>query len=308
MNRISELGEETVGSALRDEGLRLRVGPVTSLIRSPVKSLPSDILHIYGDYPVVEDNGFVHQSVGLFYTSWLRRLIRPKILISGEYPSPIIPVPEDIAFVAMEMAVNWHMAMVRHRHLIFHASSVADKLGRSVIMPGASGSGKSTLAAGLGYGGWRFMGDEFALLDMESGGHIPYTRPISLKNESIAAMKSKLPEDRFSRLFENTFKGDVTYLKPPVDDILDERHAKPSLIVFPSFNPAADAEITECPAIEALTRMVSASVNYWKLGAPAFHCLTELCSRAPAFHIRFSSQEEGAALIKEAFDRLGGEA
>lgn len=306
MNRISELGEEVIGSALGGEGLRLRVGPVTSLIRSPLKGLPSDIAHVYGDYPVVEDKSFVHQSVGLFYTSWFRRFIRPKILISGEYPSPLIPVPENIAFVAMEMAVNWHMAMVRHRHLIFHASSVADKQGRSVIMPGASGSGKSTLAAGLGYSGWRFMGDEFALVEMESGGHIPYTRPISLKNESITAMKSTLPEERFSRLFENTFKGDVTYLKPPVDAILDQSPAKPSLIIFPSFDPMAEAEISECPAIEALTRMVSASVNYWKLGAPAFQCLTELCSRAPAFHIRFSSQEEGAALIEEAFNRLGG--
>ena len=36
-------------------------------------------------------------------------------------------------------------------------------------MTGQSGSGKSTLATLLAARGWRFMGDEFALLDPASG-------------------------------------------------------------------------------------------------------------------------------------------
>lgn len=304
MNTLSALGEEAIASALGGTGLKLRIGPVTSLIRSPLKGLPKDIHHIYGDYSVIAEGDFAHQSVGLFYSSFFRRFIRPKILVSSEYPSPLVPVPEDIAFVAMEMAVNWQMAMVRHSHLIFHASSVADGQGRSVIMPGASGSGKSTLAAGLGYDGWRFMGDEFVLLDMEKGLQTPYARPISLKNESIAAMKAILPEERFSRLIPNTFKGDVTYLKPPAEAVTNLSAAKPSVIVFPTFATDAKAELLECPAVEALTRMVSASVNYWKLGRPAFDCLTDLCAQVPAYHMSFSSQAEGAALIGDVFERL----
>lgn len=308
MSSIGELGAEAIASALKGDGLRLSVGPATTLIRSPLTSLARDIHDMYSEYPQTPPDSFVHQSVALLHSSWLRRWIRPKILISGEYPSPLLPVKEDIAFVAMEMSVNWHMAMIRNRHLVFHASSVADERGRSVIMPGASGSGKSTLASGLGYGGWRFMGDEFVLLDMEDCRQVPYPRPISLKNESIAAMKAVIDERRFSRLYANTFKGDVKYLKPPKEAILNQVKTEPRLILFPTFDASAQPEITPCPPIEALTRMVSASVNYWKLGRPAFQCLTDLCSRAKAFHIRFSSQQAGAALVEEAFAQLEGEA
>ena len=62
--------------------------------------------------------------------------------------------------------MNLQMALGQKRYLLLHAATV-EKDGRALIMTGESGAGKSTLAALLGERGWRLMGDEFALLDMD---------------------------------------------------------------------------------------------------------------------------------------------
>lgn len=108
----------------------------------------------------------------------LRRFIRPSVMIEGDYmlPETAAPLPLAQALLAAEMGMNLQMALGWRRHLLLHASAV-EKDGKALIMTGASGSGKSTLSALLGQSGWRFMGDEFVLLDLESGAAVPF--PVS---------------------------------------------------------------------------------------------------------------------------------
>src|SRR5690606_41632186 len=75
------------------------------------------------------------------------------------------PVPTTIALfpctTLFRSALGWR------RHLLLHASTV-EKDGKALLMTGLSGSGKSTLSAMLAEKGWRFMGDEFALLNSDT--------------------------------------------------------------------------------------------------------------------------------------------
>ena len=72
--------------------------------------------------------------------------------------------------------------------------------GTCLGVVGESGSGKSTLAAMLGEQGWRLMGDEFTLIAPASGEALGFLRPVSLKNQAIAAMAERVCEDRFGPL------------------------------------------------------------------------------------------------------------
>ena len=82
-------------------------------------------------------------------------------------------------------------------------------------MTGVSGAGKSTLSALLGERGWRFLGDEFVLIDPDTGNIAPFPRPISLKNEAIAAIEAlaaingKVVRIRMEELRRNAVDADT---------------------------------------------------------------------------------------------------
>jgi hypothetical protein len=98
-----------------------------------------------------------------------RRWLRPSVAIRGDYILPdAAPLALEHGLLAAEMGMNLQMALGQKRYLLLHAATV-ERDGRALLMTGASGAGKSTLSALLGEHGWRLMGDEFALLDLEDG-------------------------------------------------------------------------------------------------------------------------------------------
>ena len=150
---------------------RVQVGPAAFRIGSQWKQPLDQMADIYRDYPVPEIPDY---SVRLELVSLLRRFIRPSVAINGDYMLPdAAPLPLVQGLLAAEMAMNLQMALGWRRHLLLHASAV-EKDGKALIMTGQSGSGKSTLAAMLGHNGWRFMGDEFVLVDLVTGDAVPF--------------------------------------------------------------------------------------------------------------------------------------
>ena len=198
-----------------------RVGPVAFRVGSDWAAPIADLRRLYAAYPAIDD-GFASATVRLEATRPWRRLIRPAVHIHGDYTIPdALPLPLAQGLLAAEMGMNLQVALGWRRHLLLHASAVECN-GRAIIMVGASGSGKSTLAAMLGESDdWRFMGDEFAMIDPASGvGSRLSTRLVSLKNESIAAMRAMVASDeRFGPEIPGTPKGTIRHLIPRADAI-----------------------------------------------------------------------------------------
>ena len=213
-----------------------------------------------------------------------------------------VPLPFDQALLAAEMGMNLQMALGWRRHLLLHASAV-ERDGRALIMTGASGSGKSTLAALLGKRGWRFMGDEFVLLDLHSGAATPFPRMFSLKNEAIAAMQAAAPDAVFGPLMQATPKGDIMHMVPPVDAIKRmNESAPPALLLFPRFGHLA--AVREVAPGETFMRMTQASTNYVALGEAGFRAMTRFVKAVPARAIDYASGEEAVALVERLWERL----
>lgn len=278
--------------------LTLRIGPATFRIGSAWRQPIADLARLYAAYPDMAGQ-VADFTVRLQPTSLARRWVRPSIFITGDHGlADAAPMSLAHGLLAAEMGMNLQMALGWRRHLILHASSV-EKDGRVLVMTGESGSGKSTLAAQLGERGWRLMGDEFALLDLDSGMILPFPRLVSLKNRAIDVIAGEVPPDRMGPLLGATAKGDIRHLVPRADAVarMDEG-GMPALLLFPRFGQAQEGRAVGDG--EVFMRLTQASTNYVALGEPGFAALTRFVRSVPARAIDFPSGDAAIAMV----DRL----
>ncbi len=274
---------------------RVSIGPASFRVLSDWAEPLQVMERLYAAYPRPDVCDF---TVRLEAPRPWRRWLRPSVRLDGDYMvADAAPLPLSHAVLGAEMAMNLQMALGWRRHVLLHASAV-ERDGRVLLMTGLSGSGKSTLAAMLGESGnWRFMGDEFALLDTQSGHILPFPRMVSLKNEAIAVMEGIAGAHRFGPLLKGTPKGDIRHLIPPATAVETMRHGgPPALLLYPRFGYAP--EIRPLGREENFIRLTQASTNYVALGEGAFGALTRLVKDTPTLAFDFNDGAEAMARIE----------
>jgi HprK-related kinase A len=282
--------------------LSLSIGPVSFRIGSAWKQPIDALRKLYAAYPGPQD-GVCDFTVRLEPEKPWRRWLRPSVAIRGDYILPdAMPLSLAHGLLAAEMGMNLQMALGQRRFLLLHAASV-EKDGRAVLITGESGAGKSTLAALLGERGWRLMGDEFALLDMESGALHAFPRAVSLKNGAIKVMEQAVGPDRFGPVLEGTPKGVIRHLKPRTDAIDRMRDpATPALILFPRFG--GEAALRPVGQAEVFVRLTQASTNYVSLGAPAFEALSSFVTSSPSVALDYPDGDSAIAMVEDMWREL----
>lgn len=256
---------------------------------------------LYRDYP--GPVGVPDFTVRLEPSKPWRRWLRPSVAIAGDYTLPeAVPLPLRLGLLAAEMGMNLQLALGERRFLLLHAASV-ERDGRALILTGESGAGKSTLATLLGSDGWRFMGDEFALIEPATGMAHPFPRPSSLKNESIDAALAMLDPARFGPVLDDTPKGRIRHVVPSAD-ALAAMHAPaaPALILFPRFGLPEAARAV--PPSEAFVRLTQASTNYVALGERGFGALTGLVEGVPSVALDYPDMPTARRMIDDLWDEL----
>ncbi|KQN31461.1 serine kinase [Sphingomonas sp. Leaf34] len=263
----------------------VRIGPVGFRIGADWRAPIAELETLYRDYPKPLD-GVPDFTVRLFARRPWRRFLRPSVEIGGDYMLPeAAPLPLRQGLLAAEMAMNLQMALGARRYLLLHASAV-ERDGRALLMTGVSGAGKSTLATLLAARGWRFMGDEFVLLDPVTAQVHAFPRLISLKNAAISAAEAAAPDARMGPLLRATPKGDIRHMVPDARAIAAmDVPARPALLVFPRYG--FESEARSVPPGEAFVRMTQASTNYVSLGEAGFRALTGLIAAVPSIAVDY---------------------
>ena len=282
--------------------VNVAIGPVSFRVGSAWKGPVAALAGLYRDYPAPADE-VCDFTVRLEPEKPWRRWLRPSVAIQGDYMLPdAAPLSLAHGLLAAEMGMNLQMALGQKRFLLLHAAT-AERGRRAVILTGESGAGKSTLAALLGERGWRLMGDEFALLDCESGMLHPFPRAISLKNGSIEVMRKVAGEGRFGPVLHGTPKGTIRHLKPRADAIARMREpAPPALILFPRYGEAK--AMRHVGPAEVFVRLTQASTNYVALGRRGFDALSALVGACPALAIDYPDTETALALVDALWREL----
>ncbi|PAX08566.1 HprK-related kinase A [Sphingomonas lenta] len=280
----------------------VRVGPYGFRVGSDWRAPVAALEHLYADYPKPRD-GVANFTVRLEATRSWRRFVRPSVNIGGDwFLAEAAPLPLAHGLLAAEMGMNLQLALGGRRHLLLHASSV-ERDGRALLMTGESGAGKSTLSVLLAAAGWRFMGDEFALIDLDTGEVRAFPRPVSLKNAGVAAAEQAWPTATFGPWLRGTPKGDIRHMVPPSDDLarMDEP-ARPALLLFPRFG--SPDEVRKVPRSEAFVRLTQASTNYTALGWRGFESLVRLVKAVPALAVDYPDGASGVAAVERLWSAL----
>ena len=286
--RVADFTPRALRRQLGRDGLRLRTGPIVTSIRTSLDTVADDIGLHYAEHPVATARDFADFHVSVERPRSLRRWIASQVVFRFDGLSMFAPLPGDQGFPMLEWGLNWCVSSHCHQFLIMHAA-VLERGGRALLLPAPSGSGKSTLCAALAFSGWRLLSDELTLLAPEHGHVVSLPRPISLKNESIDAVRSSFPEATFGRTVRETTKGSVVHVRPPADSVRRAaQSAIPAWVVAPKFLKDADACLEPMPKARAMMCLVDNAFNYNVHGRAGFAALSNLVDGADCYRFTYS--------------------
>lgn len=299
MSRIGALAPADFARRLR-AGAVLAVPPFAVRVQSRLGALHRSMHGLYGEFDLLgnaEAPDFVIRVDG---TGGWRRLLRRQSMAYIDTPPPYVPLPERMAPLMFEQALNWCVATRTFTHLILHAAVVARE-GRALLIPGQSGQGKSTLCAALVTRGWRHVSDEFALLDPRSLEITAHPRPISLKNQSLDVIAGWAPEVQLSEAHHGTPKGTVGYVRP-TRAAVDAAPApvRPAAILFPRFDAEGEAGLAPFGTAAAFIALTACSVNYREFGQAGFVALSRLVGELPVMSATYPDTATAVGLAERA--------
>ncbi len=301
MTRIGALDADTLARRI-GQGAVLSVPPFAVRLQSPLAVLQRSMQLLYGAFELMDDDAVPDFVIRVAGTGGWRRLLRRQAMAYIDTPPPYAPLPERLAPIMFEQALNWCVATRTFTHLILHSAVVA-KAGRAVILPGQSGQGKSTLCAALVARGWRHLSDEFALLDPDTLAITAHPRPISLKNRSIAVVSAWAPELAMSPAYEGTPKGTIAYVRPSPDAVeAAPMPAMPAAVVYPRFDPDAEPGLDPMGKAAAFIALTACSVNYREFGEAGFGALSRLVDGVPLLTATYPGTESAVALMDQVLE------
>lgn len=275
------------------------VGAARIAVASPLEAFHRHLDVVYPHQEVLDGATFADVRVSLLLESAWRLRVR-QVELWSEGQRPFEPYPANSALPLFEWGGNWLLAQRLNAYLLLHAGVVA-RDNRALILPAEPGSGKSTLTCALHLAGWRFMSDEFGVIDPESDEILPMLKPAALKNRSIEVIGAR-PGAVIGPVFPKTRKGDVAHFVPDRRSF-EARHrpAQPRLIVFPRYQSGAPLRSRRIPAAQAALRLGLNSFNYQVLGPVGFGVTTRLARRAPAHELVYSDLDEAITHIETLF-------
>ena len=300
--RLADLPKTDAIEKICNEELVFRTGPFVISLKSPIKRLQDNFLHLYQNYHLAGKTEFVDFRIHVKPPANLRAWYKPQAYFYLDSNVPFKPLPLSQAFPMLEWGMNWCISNNAHQYLIIHAA-VVERNGKGILMPAPPGSGKSTLCAGLVSRGWRLLSDELALFSVETGELVPLARPINLKNESIDVMQQYSPESIFSDRFLDTNKGTVALMAAPKDSVDSAPVSVPlRYVVFPRYASQSALQHKEMSQGEGFIQVVENAFNYSVLGLQGYELLVQAMEKVEALSVEYSELDDAVRFFNELVD------
>jgi HprK-related kinase A len=303
MPLLGDLSEHEIAARLQGGHLRLRVGPYTYNLTSNVSQVIAGIQTLYSDFHLAQQGEFDDFRVAMNHKSLLHRL-RSKAEFLFDQQRQFGSIPTSQAYAFMEWGMNWCVSIHVNEYLKLHAGTVA-KNDSAIIMPGVPGAGKSTLCAAMGLTGWRILSDEHALIPPGTAQVVPLYRPVSLKNESIAVIRSFDQNAIFGPASEDTHKGTVAHMK--ADHGADSHDTLPvpaRIMLFPKYSKDDSQRLSPRPRTESFILAAYHSFNYSLLGEVGFQAMKTLVDSVECYDLVYHDLDWAIQTLGDLHNRV----
>jgi hypothetical protein len=176
-----------------------------------------------------------------------------------------------------------------------HAAAIHSG-GQGVLIPGNSGSGKSTFVTWLTTLGCNYLTDELVILAGEEHRIHPFTRPISIRAGSAAALSPYLSFDP-----KETLAGDNGFMLPHRLANADFSPSVPplSFILFPQYKADAAPELIRLSSGMGCTKLLECYVNARNLQGHGISQIAALTRDTPVFQLVYGSFEGLEKILRE---------
>lgn len=278
----------------------LDLHPFKVRIKSDIPALARDIGLMYADFEAMAADNFADFHVEVAFEPGLRRWVKPMARFYFDGTPSFVPLPATQAFAMLEWGINWCIAAHSHHFLVIHAA-VVEKNGKAAVLPAPPGSGKSTLCAALVLRGWRLLSDELGLYDTTTGKIYGMSRPVNLKNNSIAVIQSFEPDVVMTAAVPNTTKGTIALMRPPTGSVvLAKEPIRADWIILPKYLQGSAPELTPYGRAQTFMLLAEQSFNYDIHGKSGFDAFVRLVDGADCHCLTYSKLDDAIQI----FDRL----
>lgn len=198
----------------------------------------------------------------------------------------------------IEWAINWHIMLYQPRYYQIHAG-VVECDGQGVILPAGPGCGKTTLTAGLVRSGWRYLSDEFALIDPDDLRLRAYPKALCVKEGSFAVLDAMGLRAARRRDYQKGQKGRVTFVKPSeLNPSAIGGRCPVRFVMFPKFEAARSPRVREMSRAEAVLRLNEVSFNFTKYRAAGVQIMADIVREARVFELDAGPVDETVELVR----------
>jgi HprK-related kinase A len=297
LRTVGELSEAEFAERLRARGLAVRVGPFDIRMSSEVAVIDAPLHRLYRDYPLLDYERVFSMHLKLARARQFPRLDRASVRLLVDGRAPHEDLPRAQALAVLEWGINLVIALRSHSFLMLHSGAI-ERGGRVMLFPAWPGSGKTTLCAALVHRGWRLFSDEFGLIRPSTLEAVPIPRPMPLKNESIAAIRTFVPDAELGPTIPNTRKGTIAHVKAPAASIREAAHcAAVRWIVFPQWVAGAELVCEEMSKADAFSLLATNAFNYEMLGEQAYMAVRQLVIAATCYRLVYSDLAQVVPLL-----------
>lgn len=219
------------------------------------------------------------------------RILRDGLPVAGADDAEALPGQLDraISRVAVEG--------LGRRNLVFRAGAVA-RAGRGLLMAAPPASGLTTLLAALVASGFRYVGDEVAVVDATER-LLPFPRSLRLGAAWSSALRLTLPGLPPPASYACLEGGPAFFHVPEAGQWADTA-APIGFVVFPRYIPGARTALVQIDRSEALERLLLQTLNLPPRGADDIARIVGLLRHAACYRLNVGNLREAVATLAAA--------